>query len=338
MPPLSSPRRRLMAASALAALLPRAGRAGPSTLGAWANAGTHPTRTLLDVWHDYARRRTVPIKAYVPEGAGPWPLVLYSHGLGGSREGGRAWGEHWASHGLASLHPQHAGSDEALWRGAAGDRAAVIAGLRRGMGVEQLLQRVRDMGFVLDQVERRAAAGEPDWRTIDPGQVGIAGHSFGAVTTQALMGQRYPAAPGIRLAEPRAKAAMLFSPSARGGVLDMAFASVAMPVMCWTGTRDELPDLAPEVSAASRAEVFAHLPPGDKLQVVFEGGDHMLFAGDRLARRDDAARDERQWRLIRAGSAAFWRAHLAGDADARAWLGAEAFGAAVGAEGRYSAK
>lgn len=120
--------------------------------------------------------------------------------------------------------------------------------------------------------------------------------------------------------------------------LGAAFGAVAIPVMCWTGTRDVLPDLAPEVSAESRAAVFAHLPPGDKLQVVFDDGDHMLFAGDRFPRRDDRARDERQCRLIRAGSAAFWRAHLAGDAAARAWLNADGLGAAVAAEGRFSAK
>jgi len=196
---------------------------------------------------------------------------------------------------------------------------------------------VRDVRFVLDELARRAAAGERDWRVVDPGRIGIAGHSFGAITTQALMGQRFAAAPSITLAEPRARAAMLFSPSAAVAT-DAAFAAVRMPVMCWTGTRDELPELTPAVSAASRSAVFDHLPPGDKLQVVFDGGDHMLFAGQPLPRRADPARDAHQWQLIRAGSAAFWRAHLAGDGGARAWLADGAFAAAVAAEGRFSAK
>jgi len=331
-------RRRLLAAAGLSLLPATAPRAVLAPPQAWAEPGPHAVRSLIDTWHDSDRRRTLPVKAWLPEGAGPWSVVVYSHGLGGSREGGGAWAQHWASHGIASLHPQHAGSDEALWRDVAGDRGAVLAALRRGMGPEQLLLRVGDVRFAIDELVRRAGAGQPDWRALDPVRVGIAGHSFGAVTTQALMGQRFAAAPMLRLAEPRARAAMLFSPSARGDATDAAFAAVAVPVLCWTGTRDELPELSPGVTAAGRTEVFAHLPPGDKLQVVFDGADHLLFAGDRFPRRDDPARDERQGRLIRAGSAAFWRAHLDGDASARAWLGADGFGAALGAEGRFSAR
>ena len=111
-----------------------------------------------------------------------------------------------------------------------------------------------------------------------------------------------------------------------------------MPVQCWTGTRDELPQLTPDVSAASRQQVFAHLPACGKSQIVFDGGDHMLFGGDTLREREDPARDQRQWRLIRAGSLAFWRAYLLGDSQAKAWLSDAGFGAALGEQGRFSAK
>ena len=111
-----------------------------------------------------------------------------------------------------------------------------------------------------------------------------------------------------------------------------------MPVQCWTGTRDELPQLTPDVSAASRQQVFAHLPACGKSQIVFDGGDHMLIGGDTLREREDPARDQRQWRLIRAGSLAFWRAYLRGDSQAKAWLSDAGFGAALGEQGRFSAK
>ena len=201
------------------------------------------------------------------------------------------------------------------------------------MGPEQLLARVADVRFVIDEQGRRSAGGDAPLA-----RIGIAGHSFGAITTQALMGQRFPAAPDLKLSEPRAKAALLFSPSARGNRLDQAFGSVAMPVQCWTDTRDELPQLTPDVSAASRLQVFAHLPTGDKSQIVFDSGDHMLFGGDTLREREDPARDQRQWRLIRAGSLAFWRAYLRGDSQAKAWLSDTGFGAALGEQGRFSAK
>ncbi len=320
---------------------PAAG-ASPEALAA---AGPLAVLVRREDWLDPARSRSLPIQLYLPQPVdgqagrdAAWPLVVYSHGLGGSRDGGRAWGEHWASHGIACLHPQHPGSDATLWRGLAGDRAAVQAALRGGMGPEQLLARVADVRFLIDEVGRRARAGDSGLARVDLARIGIAGHSFGAITTQALMGQRYPAAPGADLAEPRAKAALLFSPSARGNRLDQAFGGVTMPVQCWTGTHDALPQLSPEVSAASRQQVFAHLPTGDKSQIVFDGGDHMLFSGDNLRGRDDPARDQRQWRLIRAGTLAFWRAYLLSDGQARAWLSDAGLGAALAGQGQFSAK
>ena len=320
----------------------QASTAAPANAELLSAPGPLTVQSRREDWQDSARSRGVPIQLYLPQPAtgreGPWPLVVFSHGLGGSHDGGKAWGQHWASHGFACLHPQHPGSDESLWRGVAGNRAAVMAALRPGMGPEQLLARVADVRFVIDEVGRRSAGGDAPLARIDLTHIGIAGPSFGAITTQALMGQRFPAAPDLKLSEPRAKAALLFSPSARGNRLDEAFGSVAMPVQCWTGTRDELPQLTPDVSAASRQQVFAHLPACGKSQIVFDGGDHMLFGGDTLREREDAARDQRQWRLIRAGSLAFWRAYLNADVQAKGWLADGGFGVALGSQGQLQVK
>ncbi len=38
-------------------------------------------------WRDARRDRLVPVKIYFPkEGTGPLPIIIFSHGLGGSRE------------------------------------------------------------------------------------------------------------------------------------------------------------------------------------------------------------------------------------------------------------
>ena len=38
-------------------------------------------------WFDEKRQRQVPVRIYYPQGRGPYPVVVFSHGLGGSREG-----------------------------------------------------------------------------------------------------------------------------------------------------------------------------------------------------------------------------------------------------------
>ena len=42
------------------------------------------------------------------------PVVLFSHGLGGSREGYGYLGSYWAAHGYVAVHLQHIGSDETM--------------------------------------------------------------------------------------------------------------------------------------------------------------------------------------------------------------------------------
>ena len=44
----------------------------------------------------------------------PEPVIVFSHGLGGSRETYAAYGMHWASYGYVVIFPQHHGSDTAV--------------------------------------------------------------------------------------------------------------------------------------------------------------------------------------------------------------------------------
>ena len=68
-------------------------------------------------WVDHARSRPVPARLYWPTGSAPdtsVPLVVFSHGIGGSRQGYSYLGKHWSARGVASLHVQHVGSDDRI--------------------------------------------------------------------------------------------------------------------------------------------------------------------------------------------------------------------------------
>jgi hypothetical protein len=87
----------------------------------WALTSTAQGHRVLDLdLFDTSRQRPVPARVYLPQRASPSqpvPLVVFSHGLGGSRAGYSYLGRHWADAGIASLHPQHVGSDNRLWQG-----------------------------------------------------------------------------------------------------------------------------------------------------------------------------------------------------------------------------
>ena len=68
-----------------------------------ARAGPHRVLTIDQlVLHDAARNKDVPLKIYYPEGAGPFPVIVFSHGLYGSKDA------YWASTGASNIHsPSH---------------------------------------------------------------------------------------------------------------------------------------------------------------------------------------------------------------------------------------
>ncbi len=292
-------------------------------LGALLPLPVHPEPALTTGdWRDGARQRTVPWLLRQPAGAGPWPWVVYSHGLGGSREGGWRWGEAWAAAGVAVLHLQHAGSDSGILR-------AGLDAVRSAASVEQLIARVGDVQFALEEAARRAVAGEPPWTRLRRDAIGMAGHSFGAVTTQALAGERF--AGGRALDEPRLRAFIAFSPSVRrdGRPVREAFGGITRPFLGVTGSADGDP-LAGTHDGAPRAAVYEGLPPGRRALLWLDGADHATCGGGRppglparaLQARSAVARQREpahQALAARLGTL-WWQAYLAGDEAARAAL------------------
>ncbi|GAB3250629.1 alpha/beta hydrolase family protein [Chitinimonas naiadis] len=282
------------------------------------SAGEYPAGTAgkvditLDSWHDPARDRDIPVKIYRPEGPGPFPVVLFSHGLGGSREGGRLWGAYWAAHGLLAIHMQHPGSDKAVWENVAGSRLAALKG---AANARQLKARTEDVRFVLDELTRRQVRGDALASAADLRHIGMSGHSFGAVTTQAVAGEHFPLI-GTRLSEPRITAFWAFSPSARRDPTE-SFGDIQRPFFSATGTEDA-DQLGTGLVPTDRQKPYGGMPAGDKYLLVLEGRNHMFFSGDHLAATDTV--EARQQALLMQASLAFWRMTLLGDKPSRAWL------------------
>jgi predicted dienelactone hydrolase len=277
-----------------------------------------------DVWFDASRRREVPLRVRWPAGTAPCALILYSHGLGGSRTGGDVWGRAWQAAGMAVVHVQHPGSDTEVLR--EGTRALFAAATG-----EQLVARVADMRFVVDEVLRRGRE-TGVWSRVRTDAIGAAGHSFGAQTTQALAGQRY-AASFATLADLRLRAFIALSPMVGrndASSESQQFGAITRPFLCLTGSLDGDP-LGSNRTAADRARVYDGLPPGQRALLWLEGADHMTFGGNGqmrltarrgpLARADGAIEAEpRHHALIAQATAHWWRWRLLGDAAAQAAL------------------
>lgn len=237
-------------------------------------------------WQDVTRNRAVPVRLYMPDtavldskeakGVKPVPLIVFSHGLGGSRNGYQYLGRYWASHGYASLHVQHVGSDNNLWRG---NPFGLTMRLASAAQDDEAVARAKDVSFALTQLLAMPHMAAQ----LDANRIVAAGHSYGANTTMLLVGAAVPGkgdnGQALNLRDPRIKAAMLLSAPPFYGYSNPAaiLGGVALPTLHITATGDDI--LVPGYGSGfeDRVKVFNAIGDARKTLVVFTGGSHSIF-------------------------------------------------------------
>ncbi len=264
---------------------------------------------------DNKRNRDIPIKAYLPKQSGP--IVIFSHGLGGNREGNPFMGEHWANRGYVAVFMQHPGSDDSVWKNT--PMLQRMAAMKRAASGQNFMLRTADVPAVVDQLTIwNQDKGSPLFQRMDMQHIGMSGHSFGAVTTQAVSGQSYGGL-GARFTDPRIDAAVAFSPdNPNPGRGKETFGNVKIPWLLMTGTKDTA--AVGTATVESRLDVFPHLPSSiDRFELVLHNAEHSAFT-DRALPGDRETRNPNHHRAILALSTAFWDTYLRGDRAAKAWL------------------
>ncbi len=275
-------------------------------------------------WFDDFRTRTIPVKLYVPDTDASAPIIIFSHGLGGSREVAPYLGERWSSWGFLVIMVQHPGSDQEVWRGKKGK--AVREALSIAAKDPQVaVSRYEDIPFVLDELTRLADEGE---LAADIDQGGMSGHSFGSHTTLALLGRNYMIDEALSsFKDDRIDAGMCLSPppiSTRDEdeLADM-FYDIDRPILHMTGTRDQSP-ISKTVDPADRLVPFTEIPSGPQYLVVFKDGDHSVFSGRPPRWGRGSAKDySRIQAAVATISTAYWQSILQDNEDAENWLQSE---------------
>ncbi len=256
-----------------------------------AEQSARPTATFSDsdaaigsidmLWTDKDRQRELPVRLYWPASASPAtpvPLVVFSHGLGGSRTGYSYLGRYWASLGFASLHVQHAGSDRAVWTG---NIFSLFGNLQSAASEANALDRARDVSFAITQILQSKDYGAQ----INAGAIAVAGHSYGANTAMLIGGATVERdGKPLTLRDDRVKALILISAPPFTGEGDMGkiLRPIKVPTLHVTGTEDVIRVPGYYSDVADRVAVYDAVVAPSKLLTIFKGATHSIFT-DRSA-------------------------------------------------------
>jgi predicted dienelactone hydrolase len=315
---------------------------GPRAGGYKLGPGPRTPAAVPLLLHDGARQKDLEVMVRYPTGRSSpeerFPLVIFSHGAGGSREAFADLTAHWASHGYVVILPTHGDSIELRRR-----HGEDVSRLRQNLDSLRTdvrpMDRLADVVFLLDSldvVEKQVPAlrsGDGKGR-IDRERVAVAGHSAGALTTQMAFGVK------VRTLEPgglqprshgdaRVRAAILVSGQGTSNRMFTpdSWSELSKPMLVVTGSKD-VAAIGNE-TPASRREPFDRAKPGDKYLLFIEGATHSSYQGrgaGLLLDREvpDRATLEMITSVTASVTLAFLDAYIKDDRAARAYLASDA--------------
>lgn len=276
---------------------------------------------------DPETKRKIGLRVRLPQERTPTGLILYSPGLGSGVSNGAAWCEAWRRAGFVVVTLAHPVTDDSLWNT---KKQSFKANLNDALAAQQYGLRVKDCSFVITQCLKH-----PDIAPyVDPERIGIAGHSYGALTVQSIAGQPLG---GQDVHDPRIKAAIALSPSALSAERAKGMSKVQIPFFSITGDHDNYVTFTDKSESmrlglplANRRLVNEYVPAGLKQLAVFEQADHMSFAGEpinakhfsRDLKNITPQSEQALWTRVSEVTTAFWNYYLASgykpDTDKRA--------------------
>ena len=280
-------------------------------------------KTVYGSFYDESRKRNVPYKVYYPdELKDTYPIIIFSHGLGGSVEAAEYLGEHLSQNGYVCFHIQHLGSDESVWKGAATIKE-VMKKLKESIkNYDNAVNRFKDVPFVVDEIFKLNKNSELFKGHLDTVNVGIIGHSYGARSVLIASGERI-GKKGFSFKEPRIKVGVPLSPNVPDNPpkdKSTLYEDINIPLFHITGTEDGDPlGRKKDFSPKDRTIPYQSIKTSSQYLLVLYKAVHMTFSAGKRLSNDDPYYDE-HIESVKKGITAFLNYYLKKSETDGIWL------------------
>ena len=238
-----------------------------------------PTRSLLTAIY-YPAKGTPSDKpvegAAINKERGPYPLILFTHGLYARGVFYEDVLKAWASAGYVVAAPDFPLSNQ-----------NTPGGVNFGTGVADTKNQPADASFVISRVIKDKQLGE----IVDPKRIGASGHSLGGITTYGLAYSACCRDKRVKAAVPMSGFGGLVEP------IEKYFQNIHTPLLALHGNSDGTVPIADDLNTFTRAQ-----PP--KFFMTFLGAAHVTpFLGGTYA----------QAGVLKQSTLDFWNRYLKGD-------------------------
>jgi len=283
-----------------------------------------------EVWLDETRNREIPVRVYSPDlkhGNGPFPVIVFSHGGGESREAFIFLGTYWAERGYHVVFLTHLGSDRSVIEEELKSGVKGVFELMAALdGPEKFHLRPEDVSFVIDTLVSHEIQNQLLKGRVDANRIAIAGQCAGSSTALAMVGLNVnlPEKKEATFQDKRIKVALALSPqfgskNSKSAFHENSWKDIQTPTLVMTGTKDFNWIPAVKNNPQLLQMSYDHLPVGDKYLVEIKDAEHNAFT-DSVPYYPARERDPRHHTWIQKASTAFFDAYLKADTEALKWL------------------
>jgi hypothetical protein len=286
-------------------------------------------QTLLVDWTDTGRRGEIPVKIYYPVARyrqlTAFPVIIFSHDAGRTRDEFDYLGQHWASRGYVSVFlPQYA-KDYGVWKGSfiqEKDKRYITSRIKER---RQDIRRDNDVRFAIDRLEMMNRNDRTFRGMFDLRYIGVVGDYYDANTAMSVAGL-YAGVSRDRnkyySGNPQVRAIIVLSEPAqnRNAILNNTYSRIGVPILEMTETITGIPAQRRGRRPDQKVMPYNFSTERDIYSIIFNVADYMIFSGDRHRNFGKDKMDAYHISFIKDVTTAFWDAYLKNDLQAKQWL------------------